>query len=541
MVKSLKSNTKIPHLLRANLLHNLKGIIKYLFFAVLLFNGFKVLSDDEINSYTVLEIPKTASPSEIVRAYRKKAMKWHPDKNSNLNAQQKFMEIRQAYEILKDPDRRWHYDRYFSTQSNQEEWSSTYDPEFDEFLNRSVVRFARMKPKDIEIILSRSLMYIIIKLFRSERSKILFSALLHKIENQYSKHSPNRESLIFRNIQLLFGEKVGLDIVLTIDFIQNTETAERFLSYFSSNPSKEVVAGVLFVAQNLPPQSFSRILQGIIENSPKQKIVIYALGELSKIDPEKTRNTLISLAVNSNSSKKNRLYVLKKYISHFEKFSETEIRTLQQAQSIETNRKIKRVLSQLIQRHSQTNSSLVNNSPVHSTLTSEITRVISRTLSWRSLSKEEQAQILKDFTSLISQQISRLNPFHNSSDQNKEISQKKFVAVAINHSLSIKIRKIALESLSWKNIIEAEKKQILQGLMSIALNNTEDKKLRIRALNILNTAHADLSSIELNLLNNLVSNKKESKTVRSQAKKTVKRATSWSSSVCEKSMSGRAR
>lgn len=63
--------------------------------------------------YSILGISKTASPEEIKQAFRKLARKYHPDVNpGNKQAEARFKEINEAYEVLSDPDKRKKYDQY---------------------------------------------------------------------------------------------------------------------------------------------------------------------------------------------------------------------------------------------------------------------------------------------------------------------------------------------------------------------------------------------------------------------------------------------
>src|SRR5216684_248598 len=63
--------------------------------------------------YETLEVERTADESKLKAAFRKLAMKWHPDKNpGDANSEVRFKEINEAYEVLKDGDKRAAYDRF---------------------------------------------------------------------------------------------------------------------------------------------------------------------------------------------------------------------------------------------------------------------------------------------------------------------------------------------------------------------------------------------------------------------------------------------
>ena len=67
----------------------------------------------ERDYYEILSVERTASGDEIKRAYRKMAMKYHPDRNpDNEDAEVKFKEAAEAYEVLQDEDKRRLYDQY---------------------------------------------------------------------------------------------------------------------------------------------------------------------------------------------------------------------------------------------------------------------------------------------------------------------------------------------------------------------------------------------------------------------------------------------
>ena len=63
--------------------------------------------------YAVLGLEKGASDDEIKKAFRKLAIKYHPDKNQgNKEAEEKFKDINEAYQVLSDPEKKARYDQY---------------------------------------------------------------------------------------------------------------------------------------------------------------------------------------------------------------------------------------------------------------------------------------------------------------------------------------------------------------------------------------------------------------------------------------------
>ena len=65
----------------------------------------------EKSYYDILGVDKNASADEIKKAYKKVAIKYHPDRNpGDKEAEEKFKEAAEAYDVLHDPDKRARYD-----------------------------------------------------------------------------------------------------------------------------------------------------------------------------------------------------------------------------------------------------------------------------------------------------------------------------------------------------------------------------------------------------------------------------------------------
>ncbi len=79
--------------------------------------------------YEVLEVAKTASEAEIKKAYRRLAMKYHPDRNpGDATAEDSFKEAKEAYEMLSDPQKRAAYDQFGHAGVNQQQSGAGMDP-----------------------------------------------------------------------------------------------------------------------------------------------------------------------------------------------------------------------------------------------------------------------------------------------------------------------------------------------------------------------------------------------------------------------------
>ena len=110
--------------------------------------------------YAVLGVGKTASAEEIKKAFRKLAVKYHPDRNPNdKSAEERFKEISKAYEVLSDSEKRQKYDQFgqYWQQAERSNWpggnggvdfgSDGFDfsqySTFDDFINELLGRMGR--------------------------------------------------------------------------------------------------------------------------------------------------------------------------------------------------------------------------------------------------------------------------------------------------------------------------------------------------------------------------------------------------------------
>lgn len=79
--------------------------------------------------YKILEINQTATQEEIKAAFKKQAVKWHPDRNLGTDTTEKMQEINEAYLILKDKEARERYDREYLRYKEFTQQSKSYHQE----------------------------------------------------------------------------------------------------------------------------------------------------------------------------------------------------------------------------------------------------------------------------------------------------------------------------------------------------------------------------------------------------------------------------
>lgn len=101
--------------------------------------------------YEVLGVSRTALDDEIRKAYRKLAFEFHPDRNKDHDAAEKFKEITEAYEVLSDIDKRQHYNNFGHNQSYRQQSARSPHDVFSDLFGDMFRQQQRPTARDIQI------------------------------------------------------------------------------------------------------------------------------------------------------------------------------------------------------------------------------------------------------------------------------------------------------------------------------------------------------------------------------------------------------
>ncbi|OXA57578.1 dnaJ homolog subfamily B member 6-B isoform X2 [Folsomia candida] len=160
-----------------------------------------------VDYYKVLEVAKTSTNADIKKAYRRLALKWHPDKNPDNQdeATRKFKEISEAYEVLSDDKRRRNYDMGgsgfapnagFTGMNGHSRRSGDFDFEFSSFKFRTPEEVFR-------------------EFFRGDPFADLFDHHFNRGSRSRGHHGNNRHST-GGSLQSVFDSPMGMSLGLNL-------------------------------------------------------------------------------------------------------------------------------------------------------------------------------------------------------------------------------------------------------------------------------------------------------------------------------------
>lgn len=107
------------------------------------------MAEQVIDLYAILEVEPTATEKEINKAYRKLALKWHPDTCKEPNAQEMFQKITEAYDALSDKEERARYDAFVKMMKDGK--GQTFEEVFNSFHSGVTGAHAPLKGEDVEM------------------------------------------------------------------------------------------------------------------------------------------------------------------------------------------------------------------------------------------------------------------------------------------------------------------------------------------------------------------------------------------------------
>jgi len=182
--------------------------------------------------YSILGVDKTVSRNEIITAFRNLAKKYHPDRNNDPHTTERFKEIYEAYEILKDPSKRDEYDKLYEKYFGEEEpydqtyyeninsWAEKAQSNFDKYVNLNIKDFLKVTLEKATYQSLKSLRFGINAVLFIITLLFTFLTLLAIIGFWGHLQNESLNAQVVFNFVLISSIQVGL-ILLTRKFILN--------------------------------------------------------------------------------------------------------------------------------------------------------------------------------------------------------------------------------------------------------------------------------------------------------------------------------
>ncbi|KAJ3692299.1 hypothetical protein LUZ60_012649 [Juncus effusus] len=227
-----------------------------------------------VDYYKVLQVERGASDEDLKKAYRKLAMKWHPDKNpsNKKEAEAKFKQVAEAYEVLSDPQKRAVFDRHgedgLKTNIPPQQPSASHpffrstgpsfrspDEIFAEFFGRTGSRFGAFS----EDMFGNS------EGVRREKAGPVENRLSCGLEELYN--GATRKMKISREVLDSSGRPTTVEEILTINIKPGWKKGTKITFREKGNEAPNLIpADIIFIIDEKPHPSFTREGNDLIMN-----------------------------------------------------------------------------------------------------------------------------------------------------------------------------------------------------------------------------------------------------------------------------------
>ena len=510
------------------------------------------LADEEPDYHRILGVPRTASKDEITTAYRRLAMQYHPDRNSDPGAENQFKIISEAYAVLTGRNGNGNTHRTAGSH-----WRNQYSTEayrILDILENDLLYYAglrRTSKKDVGEFFINAISKVK-EIFQSVTVDVWARDLLDMIQSE----TEFKKRIILTNMFIIFPVNKLIPFLEQVAQMTDKKEAGELLrllsglSHVPSNNSTRVnyarfsIAGnlskrhivprleeIVKTAELLGPSIRVDVLFHIMEENRNLLFTEYALKELSSIQPMPSVVVprLSRLAVSLAEVEAFRTSILE---ALYRIDSRSFARTLLEIAGDKYQPFNMRLFALRSMLSTDLNISALASSPLAQLLlvpSLSATRAQNRKLrkiANKVIKKIEQqsrqTSSAENKTSNRQRQRSRQPGKRKTSSrtQRQRVSQRTHIGVVSNSSLHDTVRLSALRLVSLRNIVLEEKEWAERAFMNIVLNERESRNLRKSVLNVL--GRAPLGEDILNQMHGLAQGNSAFRKLRKKAGKIVK-------------------